>query len=356
MPYNPLIVSVAKTIDKKGCMQHCLDVEARILAAGVDIEHLYIEPLSADWNAPTKPNHFKSGCAPVEALAKAADLIYAGCHAVLISGEDDLKTGYLREQRRELMAVYEDDYPLTQAYTDLAKQFMHIHDIDEVLFKRLCECLFENHKRSYSHVLNPQYDPKMLPDSKWYAPITELFRGVDCANPLVDFSGRVIVCSYELAQQLAFNRYDCVEVAGIGLSQLAGDGQQYIDQIADYRHLKQAYEQSCAQACVDFNQAFREGHALLETYTCYPVVPMAFLLVSGLVDMVEELPDFLLEHSITITGGMNLARAPWNNPALNGIISMVQRMQNSDEDIGLIHANGGLGYRQGVAILRKLAC
>lgn len=68
--------------------------------------------------------------------------------------------------------------------------------------------------------------------------------------------------------------------------------------------------------------------------------------------MVEQMPEFLLKHSITITGGMNLARAPWNNPALNGLITMVQRMQMNGENIGLIHANGGLGYRQGVAILR----
>ena len=354
MSQRPLIASVAKTIDKKGCMQHCLDIEARILATGVDIEHLYIEPLSSDWHSPSKSGHFKSGCAPVEALSQACQLIHDGAHAVLISGEDDIRSGYLREQRKQLMNVYAPDYPLTQAYTDLAKQFMAIHDIDVDLFKKLCHLLFENHKRSYSHALNPEFDQRMLPDDKWYAPVTELFRGVDCANPLVDFSGRVLICSEILVNELGLNRYDCIEVAGIGLSQLAGDGPEYVDQIADYNHLKLAYERCCALAGVDFNQEFHKGNALLETYTCYPVVPMAFLLVSGLVDILEKLPAFLQQHSITITGGMNLARAPWNNPALNGMITMVQRMQRTDEKIGLIHANGGLGYRQGVAILKKL--
>lgn len=78
---------------------------------------------------------------------------------------------------------------------------------------------------------------------------------------------------------------------------------------------------------------------------------MAFLIISGLVDVLDELPEFLAQHSITITGGMNLARGAWNNPALNGLIMMYQRMCKGDESVGLVHGNGGLGYRQGVAIL-----
>jgi hypothetical protein len=51
---------------------------------------------------------------------------------------------------------------------------------------------------------------------------------------------------------------------------------------------------------------------------------------------------------------MNLARGAWNNPALNGLITMYQRMSEGDESIGLVHGNGGLGYRQGVAILEDV--
>jgi hypothetical protein len=334
-------------------MQDCLDLEAKIIQSGIDIHHLYIEPLSADWHQTSKPDHFKSGCAPVEALDKAKQLIEQGAQAVLISGEDNLKSGYSRQERQARMAVYADDYPLTQAYTDLAQQFIRHHDIDADLFKHISESLFENHKASFRHALSDDFSASMLPEEKWYRPLTELFRGVDCANPLIDFSGRVLLSTQALADSLEVAVNKRLVVAGVGLHKLDGDGPEYIDQIADYQHLKQAYHSCCSQAEVDFAEQFRQGRALLETYTCYPVVPMAFLLVSGLVDMLEKIPDFLKQHLITVTGGMNLARAPWNNPALNGMITLYQRLIEGEESLGLLHANGGLGYRQGVAMLTR---
>jgi hypothetical protein len=53
-----------------------------------------------------------------------------------------------------------------------------------------------------------------------------------------------------------------------------------------------------------------------------------------------------------------------NNPALNGLITLYHRLCNDSADsevavddeltLGLVHGNGGLGYRQGVGILEKL--
>jgi hypothetical protein len=51
---------------------------------------------------------------------------------------------------------------------------------------------------------------------------------------------------------------------------------------------------------------------------------------------------------------MNLAKAAWNNPALNSLILMHHRLCDSSQKIGLIHGNGGLGYRQGVAIIERV--
>ena len=68
----------------------------------------------------------------------------------------------------------------------------------------------------------------------------------------------------------------------------------------------------------------------------------------------EEISEFLNEHTITVTGGMNLARAPWNNPALNGLITMYHRLCSGTETYGMVHGNGGLGYRQGVALVAKV--
>ncbi len=66
----------------------------------------------------------------------------------------------------------------------------------------------------------------------------------------------------------------------------------------------------------------------MEAYTCYPVVPLAFLLASGIASSPKEIPVLLQRLEITVTGGMNLARAPWNNPALNAMVTMYKRLRH----------------------------
>lgn len=352
---NAYLVAAAKTENNLGCQSRCLDLEDRIRATGATITELVIEPLSVDWHSPEPENHFRSGCAPIEALARAKILIESGTQAVIISGEDHLKTGYTREERLQKMAIYGDQYPLTDAYNDLASHFLRIHDRDDVHFREIAKALFENYQLSYRNALADNFTPDLLPDERWHKPITSLFRGVDCANPMVDFSGRLLLCDQNLIKALDIPESECLLVSSVGLGRLEGDGREFIDQIAAYEHLQQAYDTCCHQAEINFADQFRAGAALLETYTCYPVVPMAFLLISGLIDTLDEVPSFLAQHSITVTGGMNLAKAPWNNPALNSLITMYHRLVSGDEKYAMVHGNGGLGYRQGVALLQKVA-
>jgi len=348
-----LIVAAAKKVDSVGCQRQCLELERRLAAIGISIRELVIEPLSSDWHSPEPEDHFRSGCAPIEALARARELIRQGECAVLIHGEDRLKTGYDRDDRLRLMAVYGEDYPLTDAYNDLAGTFLRRHRIDEARFREIAQALFENYKLSYRHALADDYSPELLPGERWYRPLTPLFRGVDCANPLVDFEGRLLVVSEALVRDLGIAADNTVAICSVGLGRLDNDGPGHIDRIAGYGHLQEAYRACCDAAGIDFAARFRAGEALLEAYTCYPVVPMAFLLASGLVDLLDEIPGFLEQHSITVTGGMNLARGAWNNPALNALISMHHRLQQGPETFGMVHGNGGLGYRQGVALLSR---
>lgn len=347
------IISAAKVEDQQGQLNEVLHLEGRLEAMGIHPAHLVIEPLAADWNAPERVGFYRSGCGPMEALGEAKRLIESGAKAVVISGEDHLKTGYEREERLAKMAVYGEDYPLTQAYTELAKAFSERHQISAEQFKTLSAALFENHQVSYRNALADEFHDELLPDARWHKPITELFRGIDCANPLVDFSGRVLVCGADTADQLAIADNKRLAIKAVGLSRLQGDGKDYLQDIARYDHLREAYQQACEESAIDFARCFREGKALMEAYTCYPVVPMAFLMVSGLVDLLDDMPDFLAQHSITVTGGMNLAKGAWNNPALNALIVMYERLLAGEESIGLVHGNGGLGYRQGVAIIAK---
>ena len=351
---SAFIISAAKQQDKIGSIDQVLELESQLLQHGITPKQLIIESLEVDWHSPEKEYHFRSGCAPIEALAQAKKLIENGEAAVIISGEDFIKTGYSREKRLSKMAVYGQSYPLTQAYTDLARAFSENHSITEQQFKELSAALFENYKISFRHALSDTFTPELLPDLRWHKPITDLFRGVDCANPMVDFSGRLLLTRADIAEQLGVNKSQWLKVKAVGLSRLDGDGQNYLKDISQYEHLQQAYQQACNEASIDFVHLFKSGHALLETYTCYPVVPMAFLLISGLVEVLEDIPNFLAEHTITITGGMNLAKAAWNNPALNALVLMHRRLCDGQEKVGLIHGNGGLGYRQGIAIVERV--
>lgn len=352
---SAFIIGAAKEQDKVGSLEQVLLLESQLLQNGITPKYLVIEPLKADWHSPEQKSHFRSGCAPIEALAEAKKLIENGETAVVISGEDHIKTGYTREERLSKMAVYGENYPLTQAYTELAHAFSDNHSITKQQFKSFSIALFENYQRSFRNALSDSFTPDLLPDLRWHEPLTDLFRGVDCANPMVDFSGRLLITRADIAEQLGVDKSQWLKVKAVGLSRLDGDGKDYLTEISQYKHLKQAYQQACDEANIDFVRSFKSGKALLEAYTCYPVVPMAFILTSGLVEMLEDIPDFLAEHSITISGGMNLAKAAWNNPALNALVLMHRRLSSGPEKLGLIHGNGGLGYRQGVAIVESMA-
>ncbi|MDO6564561.1 hypothetical protein Q4488_14335 [Amphritea sp. 1_MG-2023] len=351
-----LIIASAKTVDNHGSLDDCLAQQASLIQQGLRVIELIIDPLSTPWHSQLAHHHYRSGCAPIEALAEARSLISSGAvDAVVISGTDRLRSDYDRQERLNLMAVYGQDYPLTTAYNELAEQFIQRQHSDAAQFRALAEQLFENYQRRYQQLNADKLSPESLPDERWYQPITSLFRGVDCANPLIDFSGRLLIGNSAAVKALHLKPADTLEVASVGLGLLADDGQQAIADIVSYTHLKKAYQLACQQADIDFAQLFRDGHALLEVYTCYPVVPMAFLLNSGLIDNLEQLPAFLKQHLITITGGMNLAKGPWNNPALNSLIDMHQQLLTSTRhSCGVVHGNGGLGYKQGVAILKKV--
>ena len=246
------------------------------------------------------------------------------------------------------MAIYGEDHLLPQAYTELALSFMGKVGITEGEFRRLAELLFDNYSRTARRkgYITP-------PEARWFQPITALFRGVDCANPVVDFTGRLILCSDEAADACGIPLGKRVSIAGIGLSELRGDGPQFIDEIAAFGHLEAAFRQACRQAEWDFASLFLAGEALLDAYTCYPVVPLAFLLSSRIAPCPDAIPELLQRFEITVTGGMNLARAAWNNPCLHALIAMYEELAKGAFSLGAVHGNGGLGYKQGVALLAR---
>lgn len=334
--------------DNQGSLEATNQLLAAAKKESLKISYLNLETLADTWEAPVKDGHFRSGCGPLEALAQAANLIrFTEADLVVIQGEDKIKTGYTAEERSQLMQVYGPDYPLTQAYNDLAKQFCYQQQLSVNDFKLLRDALFENYQASA---------PQAEVEPRWFEEVTDLFRGVDIANPYTDFSGCLLVGTKKLAKQLASQEItgqQPIQLAGIGLGLAQGDGQPYIEELASYWHLKKAIYYANLEAGVNFVEKFNQQQALLEAYTCYPVVPLGLLLEGRFVNSWQEIPAYLKNHPLTLSGGMNLNRAPWNLPALRGLIQMHQRLQTSQQKLGGVQGNGGLGYKQGFAILKR---
>lgn len=344
--HQAFIIASGGIQDGGGSLEALNLAREQVTESGLKLERLVIDPLSVGWGTPVAKNHFRSGCGPLEALAYAQTQLREGAfEAVLIEGTDAVKTGYAKKERQPLMEIYGKDYPITQAYTDLAKQFCHEQGMTFDQFRKLRDAVFENYQRSV---------PDKAIDAAWLADQTELFRGVDCANPYTDYSGGLLLTRDDLLSNFDLPQ-PAIEVAGVGIGYAQGDGIDYLEELATYWHLEKALYYANLDAGLNFADNFNQGKALLEAYTCYPVVPLALLLHGKFVNSWQALPAWLAQHSLTLKGGMNLNRAPWNLPALRALIEMTQALHSSEKALGGVQGNGGLGYKQGFAILRRNA-
>lgn len=344
--HRAFIIASGGCQDGVGSLEALQAAREQVAQAGLKLEHLTIDSLDAGWSTPLAPNHYRSGCGPLEALAYAQTQLREGAfEAVLIEGSDAVKTGYSREERDELTHIYGKNYPIPEAYTDLARHFCREEGMSFDQFRRLRDVLFENYRRSA---------PDKTVDETWLQAQTELFRGVDCANPYADYTGGLLLVRDDLLGSFDLTQ-PAIEVAGVGIGYAQGDGLDYLEELATYWHLEKALYYANLEAGLNFADVFNQGKALLEAYTCYPVVPLALLLHGKFVNSWQALPAWLQQHELTLNGGMNLNRAPWNLPALRALIDMTQALHTHEKYLGGVHGNGGLGYKQGFAILRRNA-
>ena len=346
------ILAADKVVEGAGSHDETDSVRWMLKRSGVKVSELRIAPLKMPWGEPLPEGYLKGACSPLQAILSLKDILSRGeTQALVLTGKDRLRSDYGKSERRRLMEVFEGSRTHLSAFDELTGVFALKNRISEQDFRKMAACLFENYKKTFKSVNN---DGEM-PDGKWFEFISGYFRGVDCANPVVDFSGCVIFGSEEIAEQCRIPRKNRVKVAGCALVESGLDGPEEIKTISGYSHMKAAFEQACSSAGLDFRREFLSKRAALEVYSCYPVVPIAFLLRSGLVTSPSRIPAFLDEHEITITGGLNLAKAPWNNTTLNTLVSMVHLLRSEERgpDIGGIHGNGSLGYQQGFLILRR---
>lgn len=342
----PLFLDAARVVDGAGSVD---GLEARVAAltvAGVGVRSLEIDSARVPWRGrpDRKGPFFQSGCAPILALARARELLANGeAEAVVIRGDEPLRTGYGREERRRLLRVYED-VSVPEAYTALARLQMARLGLGEAAYRRLADGLLDN----YARAARRRGLPTHLAHGDRAA--TDLFRYADCADPNVDFRGAVLLGSKRAADALDLDTGALPRLLSAAV-ELTEDGPDHLASIVGYDHLGLAYERACEEAEVDFAARFFDGEALLEAYTCFPPAPLGLLLAAGLASDGAGLEQVLALQEITVTGGMNLAKAPWNNPALHGLIVLWELLREGAAPLGLVHGNGGVGGYQGVAIL-----
>lgn len=344
------IISGERIIDGQGSFEESDAILSRAQKQNLRIVELEIVTLAKRWEDRLGPLEFKSGASAMAAIDKARRLLASKkVDLVVIKGKDFLKTGYEKGSREEYMKLYDQTHTPLEGYNTLIPLFLKYHKLSEEKYFEIRDALFENYLKTWKKI-NPQ---AKVPDERWFQPLTQYFRGVDCANPNIDYEGKIILTPEKIADLLKVSKKKRVLIAGNNFTKLSIDGYASLPKIAPYQHLKRSINKALAESKINFKREFLKGHALLDAYTCYPVVPMGLILRLGLVDQLSEIPELLKKHEVTVTGGLNLGKAAWNLTSLNALIMMREKLLSSKKaKVGLVHGNGSLGNQQGITVLK----
>jgi hypothetical protein len=260
-----------------------------------------------------------------------------------------------KEEINKAMGIFQEK-SLLECYNLLGHEICKKVGLSIDEFSNISDKLYENYQRTYASITNEVLGNnrgKSLADSK-----ADLFKLTDCANPNIDFSGGIILANKETADFLQVPDEDRILVSGTAYRVVEGLPEKINTIVGDknalFPHLEEAFREAESDAGINFVKEYKNNNLLLETYTCYPPIPIAFIFATGMIQDTDEIIDFLDRYEVTITGGMNFARAPWNNPALNGLIEMNKKMKKDQVKYGVVHGNGGIGEVQGVAFLERV--
>ena len=382
MNIKPVVIASGMEINQMGTesIRQCLRVLRQLKQMDCSVAFKFIDPLMNPWGAGvrffcgdgpqsmqsyagekldflTDMTSYRSGCGPIEALTSANRRIMCGdVDAVIIFGHEPLRTLSKHENGREEIATAMNIYkglPIFSLYHALAHKLIRHLSITEADFKDIAFLLFENYCSTYEKINNTSLI--MDVEKLNYLEDANLFRLVDCANPFaMDFTGGIILAHPKIAEKLNMDIKNGVQLLSSAYQHIP-DGPEYLQDICAYRHLKAVIREATLDATIhDFRSSFVNGTLALEIYTCFPPPVIGFLLASGLVRTTDEIPALLKKHDITMTGGMNLAGAPWNCPALFATCTAVDHLYGNDAVThACIHGNGGIGGYQGIAILGK---
>ena len=343
-----------------------------LLHAGKRIAYFFIDPLINPFEAANhfyfkilgisslnKLNCYKSGSGPIQALADAQELIEHDLYdAVFICGYEPLlsnKIKYGKAAIQQHMDIFNGP-SILHCYHKLAELYSQELEIEAESFTSMAEALWQNYQRTFTRTHPKQIPPLRGPNMQ--AERAPLFYLTDCANPNLDFTGGIIMANDETLSGLNISARALVEVKAVHYAAVEADPLDFKKIIGSFPHhfphLQESLNAVQAAAGLDLVQEVKAKRMLLDLYSCYPPIPLAFLFTSGLAANASSLQKFLAEYEVTLDGGLNLAGAPWNNPVLSSLITIHQLLPSSSADYALIHGNGGIGEIQGIGILAKV--
>ena len=213
------------------------------------------------WDGDLPPNYVRTGCSLMHGIQSGEKLLLDNqADIFIVSGKDYNKAGFKEnpEQQRKLFEIYgPGKSPLTE-YVKVTERFINYHQFTLEDYKHASHRLFENYLRTWK-ALHPI---GKLPDKRWFEYLNPFFRGVDCANPYIDFHGAVVFATKQAADACDIPKHQRVRVLGSSLQQSNQDGTEDIDEIVPYKHLKKAFDVACNDAQVDFKTRIYEKKTL----------------------------------------------------------------------------------------------
>lgn len=354
----------------KETFKDAIKIKDQLLLKNKKVAYFFIDPLINSFEAAnhfyfnilecesiTKINTYKSGASPIQALSDAKELVDHQLYdAVFIFGKEfllsDIKNS--KEEVKNAMNIFKDK-SLIECYNLLAHELCKELSLSKACFFQITNDLFNNYRRTYHKNTGFNHTTergRSLEDLK-----ADLFKLTDCANPNIDFAGGLILANEDTAEFLQIPKEERIKVTSANYNMVEGLPESIPKIVGKkdhiFPHLKKSFLEAQSESKVHVVKEFKRGNLLLDVYTCYPPIPIAFLLTTGMINDASEFKEFLGKYEITINGGLNFSRAPWNNPVLNALVDICNKMKKDNIKFGLVHGNGGIGEVQGIGILEK---
>ena len=164
--------------------------------------------------------------------------------------------------------------------------------------------------------------------------VSHPYRKLMVSNNDVDQAAALVVTSYGRALELGFSRDELVFVHGYGEA-VDCDSFTARESFTTSEAIRTAASDAMQMAGVTIHDI-----DLVDIYSCFPSAVQVGARALGLP----------LSGALTVTGGLTFAGGPWNNYVTHSIATMVKRLREQPETIGLCTANGGLLTKHAIAI------